>query len=72
MTRLNGLHILLTYRCLSACDHCFVWGGPDQTGVFTLESLYRVLDRRAPVAVGDDADREAARGGRPDPFDRIG
>ena len=49
MTRLNGLHILLTYRCLSACDHCFVWGGPDQTGVFTLESLYRVLDQAQQV-----------------------
>ena len=45
MTRLNGLHILLTYRCLSACDPCFVWGSPDQTGVFTLKSLYRVLDQ---------------------------
>ena len=49
MTRLNGLHILLTYRCLSACDHCFVWGSPDQTGVFTLESLYRVLDQAQQV-----------------------
>ena len=29
-----------------------------------------LLDRRSPVAVGDDADREAARGGRPDPFDQ--
>ena len=47
MTRLNGLHILLTYRCLSACDPCFVWGSPDQNGVFTLESLHRVLDQAA-------------------------
>jgi hypothetical protein len=44
MTRLSGLHILLTYRCLSACDHCFVWGSPQQTGVFTRGNLLRALD----------------------------
>ncbi|HMK09753.1 MAG TPA: radical SAM protein [Anaerolineales bacterium] len=49
MTRLSGLHILLTYRCLSQCDHCFVWGGPDQSGVFALEDLYRVLDQARQV-----------------------
>ena len=41
---LTGLHILLTYRCTYECDHCFVWGSPQQTGVFTLaqlEAVYR-------------------------------
>ncbi len=40
----TGLHILLTYQCNFECDHCFVWGGPWQTGVFTwarLEEVYR-------------------------------
>jgi hypothetical protein len=45
MIRLSGLHILLTHRCLLECDHCFVWGSPRQTGVFTLASLVRVLDQ---------------------------
>jgi hypothetical protein len=49
MSRLNGLHILLTYRCLSECDHCFVWGSPKQTGVFTLGNLLSALDQAQAV-----------------------
>ena len=49
MTGLRGLHILLTHRCLLECDHCFVWGSPRQTGVFTLENLYRALDQAGSV-----------------------
>ncbi len=44
---LTGLHILLTYQCNYECDHCFVWGSPRQTGVFTLaqlEDVYRQAD----------------------------
>jgi len=40
---LTGLHLLLTYRCLFECDHCFVWGGPRQRGVMTLEQVRRIL-----------------------------
>lgn len=42
---LTGLHILLTYRCTFRCDHCFVWGSPEQTGVFTLSRLIEALDQ---------------------------
>jgi hypothetical protein len=49
MSRLSGLHILLTYRCLLECDHCFVWGSPKQVGVFTLGNLYRALDQAQQV-----------------------
>jgi len=42
---LTGLHFLLTYRCTSECDHCFVWGSPNQQGVFTLERIEQVLDQ---------------------------
>jgi hypothetical protein len=41
--KLNGLHLLLTYQCVLECDHCFVWGGPGQTGTFTLEQIDEVL-----------------------------
>ncbi len=34
--KLTGLHLLLTYRCDSECDHCFAWGGPGQEGTMTL------------------------------------
>lgn len=40
---LTGLHILLTYQCTFECDHCFVWGSPKQSGVFTLEKLGAVF-----------------------------
>ena len=43
--QLTGLHILLTYQCTFECDHCFVWGSPWQTGVFTLEKVRDVLDQ---------------------------
>ena len=46
---LSGLHILLTYRCLNSCDHCFVWGSPRQTGVFTLPRLIEALDQARQV-----------------------
>ena len=42
---LNGLHILLTYQCNYECEHCFVWGSPRQTGVFTLAQLEHVFQQ---------------------------
>ncbi len=42
---LDGLHVLLTYRCTFRCDHCFVWGSPDQGGAFTKASIDAVLDQ---------------------------
>ena len=40
---LSGLHLLLTYECNFACDHCFVWGGPSQVGTMTVDSVDRIL-----------------------------
>ena len=40
---LSGVHLLLTYRCDVECDHCFVWGSPNQTGVMTLRDIKRLL-----------------------------
>ena len=40
---LSGLHLLLTYECNYECDHCFVWGGPSQTGTMTLENVEHIL-----------------------------
>ncbi|NIS88546.1 MAG: radical SAM protein, partial [Woeseiaceae bacterium] len=40
---LSGLHLLLTYECNYACSHCFVWGGPNQTGTMTVESIEHIL-----------------------------
>jgi MoaA/NifB/PqqE/SkfB family radical SAM enzyme len=43
--KLTGVHFLLTYQCLYECDHCFVWGGPRQTGTMTTEIVDRVLSQ---------------------------
>lgn len=47
--KLNSLHVLLTYQCNYECDHCFVWGSPGQSGVFSLAQLDDVF--RQAVAV---------------------
>jgi MoaA/NifB/PqqE/SkfB family radical SAM enzyme len=41
--KLSGLHFLLTYQCTSECDHCFVWGSPEQSGTMTLEQIREIL-----------------------------
>ncbi|MCL4505008.1 MAG: radical SAM protein [Chloroflexi bacterium] len=43
--KLTGLHFLLTYQCNFACDHCFVWGSPRQTGVMTLPHIRLFLQQ---------------------------
>ncbi len=43
--KIIGFHLLLTYQCTFACDHCFVWGSPFQSGVMTLENIRCILDQ---------------------------
>lgn len=45
--KLDGLHLLLTYQCLNACDHCFVWGSPGQTATLTLSQIAEILRQGA-------------------------
>lgn len=40
---MSGLHLLLTYECNYECDHCFVWGGPDQKGTMSLATVEHIL-----------------------------
>ena len=42
-TPLSGLHLLLTYQCNYACDHCFVWGSPSQSGTMTIATIEHIL-----------------------------
>lgn len=62
MTDLSGIHFLATYRCLYQCDHCFVWGSPDQEGTMTLAQLRDVIDQA--VALGT-VDSVYFEGGEP-------
>ena len=42
--KMQGVHILLTYRCIFECDHCFVWSSPDSTGTMTLSDIRKILN----------------------------
>lgn len=46
---LRGLHFLLTYRCTSQCDHCFVFGSPNQSGIMTLAQVRVALQQARDV-----------------------
>ena len=41
---LTGLHILLSYKCIFECDHCFLYSGPGAEGTFTLSQMRQVYD----------------------------
>lgn len=40
--KLTGLHLLLTYKCVYECDHCFTWGSSSQRGVMTLSQIREI------------------------------
>jgi len=41
---LTGIHILITYRCVLKCDHCFLHCGPDSPGTMELGLVRQILD----------------------------
>lgn len=41
---LTGIHFLLSYKCDSECDHCFVYSSPQAKGTFTLDQMKKVFD----------------------------
>ena len=47
---LTGIHILLSYKCIYQCDHCFVYSSPNSKGTFTLEQIYKVLDEASKIS----------------------
>lgn len=40
---IESLHFLLTYECNFECDHCFVWGSPENKGVMKLSQIEEIL-----------------------------
>ena len=40
---INGLHLLLTYKCTYECDHCFVYGSPNSNGVMKISEIREIL-----------------------------
>ena len=50
---LSGLHLLLTCECNYECDHCFVCGGPSQSGTMSVETIEHILGEA--MALGSTA-----------------
>ncbi len=46
---LTGIHFLLSYKCDSECDHCFVYGSPQAKGTFTLNQMKKAFDELAKI-----------------------
>lgn len=44
---LTGIHFLLSYKCDSECDHCFVYSSPEAKGTFTLDQMTAVFQELA-------------------------
>jgi MoaA/NifB/PqqE/SkfB family radical SAM enzyme len=40
---INELDLLLTYKCNFECDHCFVFGSPNATGVMKISDIREIL-----------------------------
>lgn len=38
------LHLLLTYRCVYQCRHCYTWGSPFRDGAMTVAQVDQILD----------------------------
>jgi len=43
--KVKQIHILLTYKCILECDHCFVFSSPKAEGVFALENLKKLFSQ---------------------------
>lgn len=41
---ISGIHLLLTYKCSFACDHCFVYACPDAKGVMRISDVREILN----------------------------
>ncbi len=59
---LNGVHFLLSYKCIFECDHCFLYCGPSSTGTFSLRQVRAVLDD---LAANTDVESICFEGGEP-------
>jgi len=47
--QLKGVHLLLTYKCVYECDHCFVWSSPRSAGTMSLAQVQRILLQAAQI-----------------------
>lgn len=43
--KLDGVHLLLTFKCTYECDHCFIWGSPWQPGTLSMAKIDEVIEQ---------------------------
>ena len=48
--QVQGIHLLLTYKCNARCRHCFLSAGPERAEVFPLERASRLVDQAASLS----------------------
>ena len=46
---LTGIHFLLSYKCDSECDHCFVYSSPQAKGTFRVNQMKGVFEELAKI-----------------------
>lgn len=59
---LKGIHFLLTYKCTSECDHCFLYCSPHAEGTFTLRQLEETLEEFARIPAAETVYFEGGEG----------
>jgi len=59
---LTGIHFLLSYKCDSECDHCFVYSSPKAKGTFTLDQMKRAFNELSKIGT---IERVYFEGGEP-------
>ena len=47
--KLTGIHFLLSYKCDSECDHCFLYSSPQAKGTFTANQMKEALHELARI-----------------------
>lgn len=51
---IEGLHIILTYKCNFECDHCFLYCSPQSEGTFTIKQILEVLKQAKKTKTVDE------------------
>ncbi len=60
--KLTGVHVLLTYKCLYECDHCFVWSSPSAKGTMSLNHVEDIIRQAGEIP---SVERVYFEGGEP-------
>ena len=59
---LEGVHLLLTYKCIYECDHCFIWGSPRAVGTMSSKQVAEILRQASQI---ESVKRVYFEGGEP-------